>query len=221
MKLLLSANWRLGTNRTPKLYFDWLNQTRIFEKCDRLVVVNPFAAVPNPWQSLSTTDYKESLGEFGVFWRTVRLNNLAIVLGPDDKFLRRTEFKEVLDGLENRGVTFLATDVEDVDGIKVAGGYGEAFGLVPPEPTGWRAWLAAKLGLTRRPVSDLARVGARREAITSFGAYCRTPIIAHGLAGEPSWGRVGGLWVGGPGEPPYALIVDTGRPEDSRIVRFG
>ena len=219
MKLLIAANLGLGTNLLPPIFARRLSDYCIFEKMDRLVLINSFAPATDHWKALVQKDYKETLGEYSPIWRTTHIHHLAVVLGPDDQWLDWKEFEQIRLDYEKRGVTILREATNEIDGILITSGYAKIFSP-PPEPP---RWLTDRLRFTRPPLSTRERSGARREAIDEYAHWATKhgfSITVTGLPGLPQWGRVGDAWVGNPGGPPCALMVDTGYPDHSLIVRL-
>ena len=220
MKILVAANLALGSNSTPALFATHLADFAVARQVRHVVLLNLFSHVPNYWQMMAgSKDYRESIGEHGPLWRTVAMAGLHLVLGPHDLWLDHQPFRAVRDEYEGRGAVIHRAVADDVAGLLVSSGCtGTAF-AAPPEP---RHWLSDRLGLTRPPLGQTARVGVRREGLAEFSdwsAHHGHPALAHGLPGLPTWGRAGEAWLGGPGDPPNVLLVDTLHWQGSQIVK--
>ncbi len=219
MKLLCSANLMLGRNALPPIFTRKLCDTAIQRKLDGLILMNLCAPTGNPWQLVSSRDWRDNLGEYSPVQRGAGVIDISLVLGPDDIWLDAKPYRKVKDGLEAKGITLLRGPTDEVGKVVFASGMDGIF-APPADPPGW---IARALRVAWPTFNPIQQRGCRREEIAGYAAWAQKrgfPVTVHGLTGAPTWGRRGESWVGGPGMPPYALLIDADWPSSTEIVRF-
>jgi len=219
MKFLCAANLSLGREALPPIFTRKLADSAISQKVDGLVVLNLCAPADDHWKLVASKNWKENMDEYSAFQRAAGVVDIYFVLGPSDRWLDRKTYRTVRDGLEAKGIHLLREPSNEIDKVVFAGGRD---GLFAP-PTDPPAWIARLLRLGWPTLNATQRVGCRRESIAEYALWASRrgfPTTVHGLPDQPTWGRYGDCWLGGPGAPPYALLIDTEWPERTEIVRM-